>query len=83
MLAGFQYSRNIGNRSCAMQQLTGGGFQVVFKIGADCLNCGVCLDQCATTAIVERDDQYFIDPEICTECGNCLEVCSVQAIVEE
>lgn len=56
---------------------------MVLKIGADCLNCGVCLDHCVVTAIIEKNDQYFIDSEICTECGNCLEVCPVQAIVEE
>ena len=56
---------------------------MVFKISADCLNCGVCLDQCGATAIVEKDDKYFIDPESCTECGHCIEVCPVQVIFEE
>ena len=53
------------------------------KITSDCLNCGVCLDNCRMVAITERDEKYCIDSDECTECGICRGVCPVQAIVEE
>lgn len=56
---------------------------MVLRISSDCMNCGVCLDHCTLTAIIEIDERYLIDPEICTECGNCQDVCLVRAIAEE
>ena len=53
------------------------------RITGDCLNCGVCLDNCRMVAITERDERYCIDPDECTECGICQGVCPVQAIVLE
>ncbi len=56
---------------------------MVYRISNDCLNCGVCLDKCEITAITERAETYFIDPDECNECGVCRSMCPVQAIAEE
>ncbi|MDH7478537.1 MAG: 4Fe-4S binding protein [Syntrophomonadaceae bacterium] len=50
-----------------------------YKISDDCINCGVCVEECPAEAISEGDDKYVIDPEKCTECGNCAEICPVGA----
>jgi MinD superfamily P-loop ATPase len=56
---------------------------MVLRITGDCLNCGICLDNCKIIAITEQDEKYFIDPDECTECGICYRICPVQAIAEE
>jgi ferredoxin len=56
---------------------------MVFRINDDCLNCGACLDQCPSSAIIEENEQYVINLENCTECGTCIEVCPAEAIAEE
>jgi len=55
---------------------------MVYKINDNCLNCAVCLDQCPSTAIVEENEKYVIDPEKCTDCGICKKICPAEAIEE-
>ncbi len=47
----------------------------------DCNGCGICYDECPTSAIVQDGDVYTIDQEQCTECGRCYPACPVGAIV--
>jgi ferredoxin len=54
-----------------------------YKITEECLNCGVCVDECSSGAIVEGEDKYTISCDNCTECGSCIEICPVDAIVED
>ncbi|MBI4744077.1 MAG: 4Fe-4S binding protein [Actinobacteria bacterium] len=56
---------------------------MAFKITEECLNCGVCLDDCPSGAIVEGDDRYTINCDECTECGACAETCPAEAIIED
>ncbi|KGR88906.1 4Fe-4S ferredoxin [Ureibacillus massiliensis 4400831 = CIP 108448 = CCUG 49529] len=42
-----------------------------------------CVDVCPVDCIIEGDDQYFIDPDICIDCGACEVACPVQAIYHE
>ncbi|MGE6668997.1 indolepyruvate ferredoxin oxidoreductase subunit alpha [Paenibacillus xylanexedens] len=42
-----------------------------------------CLDVCPVDCIVQGEDQYFINPDICIDCGACEAVCPVEAIYYE
>ncbi|HER07620.1 MAG TPA: YfhL family 4Fe-4S dicluster ferredoxin [Bacteroides sp.] len=56
-------------------------------INDECINCGLCVDECPNEAISEGDDIFVIDPDRCTECvgffdePQCAEVCPVEACV--
>jgi len=58
------------------------GVLMAFKITDDCVNCGVCLDECPTNAIIMGKDRYEIEAANCNDCGACVEVCPVNAVVE-
>ena len=54
-----------------------------YKVVVDeCVNCGACDPECAVTAIVEKDEKRWIDPEKCVSCGACVGICPTEAIVE-
>ena len=55
---------------------------MAFEISAECLACGVCMDECPADAISEGDDIYVTDAELCTDCGACAEVCPNESISE-
>ncbi|MCK5902584.1 MAG: 4Fe-4S dicluster domain-containing protein, partial [Cocleimonas sp.] len=54
-----------------------------------CINCGACIDECPTEAIVDEEDDprgeeiYYVYPEKCDECVNhynvleCVKACPV------
>ncbi len=50
-----------------------------FVITSECVKCGLCIDACPTTAIIEGEEQYIIT-EACINCGKCEEVCPIDAI---
>ena len=50
-----------------------------FVITSECVKCGVCVDACPTSAIIEGEEQYIIT-EACINCGKCEEVCPIDAI---
>ena len=52
---------------------------MAYIISTDCISCGVCVDECAVSAISEGDEYYVIDAEQCTDCGSCAEACPVDA----
>ncbi len=52
---------------------------MAFIITSECVKCGVCLDVCPITAIVEIEAQYLIT-DACIDCGKCIEICPIDAI---
>lgn len=59
---------------------------MAYRILADCISCGICINKCANQAVyVTHDEQYAIDPCRCNECVDlakrrCYMVCPVGAI---
>ena len=53
-----------------------------YKITADCISCGACVEECPVSAISEGEGQYVIDAETCISCGACAGACPVGAPVE-
>jgi ferredoxin len=50
----------------------------MYVISDDCVECGVCVDECPADAIQEGSP-YTIT-EACTDCGACVDVCPSDAI---
>lgn len=58
-------------------------------INSDCINCGVCEEECPNEAIFLGEEICIIDPKKCTECvghfdrSQCIEACPVDCIVPD
>jgi ferredoxin len=52
---------------------------VSYIITSECIKCGICVDICPASAIVEGDEQYIIQSS-CIDCGKCADVCPIEAI---
>jgi formate hydrogenlyase subunit 6/NADH:ubiquinone oxidoreductase subunit I len=50
-----------------------------FVITSECVNCGLCVDTCPISAIIEGEERYVIT-DSCIQCGACQDVCPVEAI---
>ncbi|MBA7599734.1 Caffeyl-CoA reductase-Etf complex subunit CarE [subsurface metagenome] len=48
-----------------------------------CTLCGICIDSCPVTAIIEEDGRLVIDKTLCTLCGICVPICEEGAIIIE
>ncbi len=48
-------------------------------ITSECVKCGVCVDVCPISAIIESEEQYIIT-DACIDCGKCIEVCPIDLI---
>lgn len=46
----------------------------------ECIGCEVCIDICASDAIIMESDKARILPEKCTNCRVCERTCPVGAI---
>ena len=55
---------------------------MAYKISDACTNCGACVSECPTEAIIEKDGTHVIDAEKCVDCGVCQSACPVDAISE-
>lgn len=58
---------------------------MAFVITSPCIGekSADCVEVCPVDAIVEGNDQYYIDPNLCIDCGACESACPVAAIFEE
>lgn len=60
---------------------------MALMIGADCMSCGICIEECPNNAIFESIPIYVIDPDLCTECvgafnePQCVRVCPLEVII--
>lgn len=55
---------------------------MAYLINDDCINCGICSDECPTESIEEGQTHYEILAGNCTDCGTCAEVCPVNAVID-
>jgi NAD-dependent dihydropyrimidine dehydrogenase PreA subunit len=53
---------------------------MAYTIGNDCVNCGACEPECPASAISEKDNARWIDPDVCLDCGSCVGACPSEAI---
>lgn len=59
---------------------------MAYRILAECIACGICINKCANNAVIVTDaEMYAIDPCRCTECidlakRRCHLICPVGAI---
>ncbi|MGL4986551.1 MAG: 4Fe-4S binding protein [Treponemataceae bacterium] len=56
---------------------------MAYKINDDCVNCSTCEQECPVSAISEKNNARFIDPDACISCGACAAVCPAAAISED
>jgi ferredoxin len=52
---------------------------MAYKIGDNCITCGVCEAECPEGAIYLNSTHFQIDPSKCKDCGSCANVCPVGA----
>lgn len=52
---------------------------MAYIITSECVKCGICVEICPASAIIESDEQYIIT-SACISCGKCLEACPIDAI---
>ncbi len=52
---------------------------MIYVITSECMSCGVCVEVCPVSAIVEVEDQYIITNS-CVDCGKCQQSCPIDAI---
>jgi ferredoxin len=49
---------------------------MVAKINIEeCTGCGICRDDCVSTAITLYNEKAKVDEEKCTDCGTCESSC--------
>lgn len=62
-----------------------GGMYMSYVITGECIGekAGECVEVCPVDCIIEGEDQFFIDPDLCIDCGACQAVCPVEAIWHE
>ncbi len=56
---------------------------MAYKITDECIQCGICVDECPTEAISEGEEAYVIDKNLCSDCGACADACPSEAIIKE
>ncbi len=54
---------------------------MVAKVNTDeCTACGICIDECPSTAIELKNEKATVDEVECTDCGTCMDACPNSAI---
>ncbi len=52
---------------------------IAYIITSECVNCGLCIDSCPVSAIIDGGTQYLITKS-CIGCGKCAKLCPVEAV---
>lgn len=52
---------------------------MAYVITSECVKCGICIDSCPVSAIIEGDEKFVIT-SACLDCGKCAKVCPLEAI---
>ena len=55
---------------------------MAYVIIDDCINCGICAEECPADAIAIGGKHYEIDSDKCINCGICEGKCPIDAIEE-
>lgn len=55
-------------------------FDVVYRIGSDCIACEACVYSCPAACITAGEYYYVIDESRCIGCGYCASDCPLGAI---
>jgi hypothetical protein len=50
------------------------------SVGANCIECGRCIEHCPVDAISDEGGKTRIDQELCIGCAGCIAVCESEAI---
>ncbi len=54
---------------------------MVAKVNTEeCTGCGICVDECPSTAIELKNEKATVDDGECTDCGTCMDACPNSAI---
>ncbi len=54
------------------------------KIETDeCIGCGICVDNCPSSAIVIENEKAKVEEDKCTDCGTCTDSCPNDVITIE
>ena len=54
---------------------------MAYRVTEACTNCGSFESECPVSAISEKDNARYIDPETCIDCGACAAACPTEAII--
>lgn len=50
---------------------------MTYVVTDQCIDCGLCIDECPASAIKQVTGQVVIHPDACTDSGDCVSVCPV------
>lgn len=54
---------------------------MVAKVNTEeCTGCGICVDECPTSAIILEKDKAKVKEDECTDCSTCADSCPNEAI---
>ncbi|MEA2012072.1 MAG: NADH-ubiquinone oxidoreductase-F iron-sulfur binding region domain-containing protein [Verrucomicrobiota bacterium] len=70
-----EYNEHVYNSNCPTLECSALVDVEIDKNG--CIECGLCIKNCAVNAI---SDDFVIDNNICTRCNSCIEVCPKNVI---
>ncbi|HUS70583.1 MAG TPA: 4Fe-4S binding protein [Anaerolineae bacterium] len=81
------------DQKVTLDQLRGTGLEGMMRVNqrglaellveidaGECTMCGTCATVCQVEAPREREDAYWINPDVCVKCGMCVHYCPVSCI---
>lgn len=70
-----EFEAHVHDRQCPAMECA--ALSDVFIHKENCIECGLCIKNCAVNAISE---DYIVDNSICTRCNSCIEACPKDTI---